>query len=173
MARPGCAGALVNADPMPAVLDALVELVAPGQDGTSGIRTATAPGLEGVQVFDGPPLGDLEIGDALALGTSMFMDLPAVATEHVGYGGRRTDSFLISGLLQSSTGEVNLAIPRGRAYELLAVFRALIAANLDLGGSCDWARMARHTYRAAQTSSGAIALIEFAIRVDATRFEGA
>lgn len=154
-------------------LDAMVALCASGPI-LGVVRAGTAPGLEGVNVFDGPPLGDVDQVGALALGVSMYPDLSAaIDDERPGYGGRRSETFLISGLAQASTGEVDLSIPRRRVYAVLAAFRVQLVEHPDLDGACDWARLARHTYRPVQTERGAIAQLEFTVRVDATRFEGA
>ncbi|OJY47600.1 MAG: hypothetical protein BGP03_33245 [Pseudonocardia sp. 73-21] len=164
-------GAVVS-EPVAAVLDAMLALIAAPADG-SGVRAGTAPGLEGVQVFDGPPLGEVEVGDALALGLSIEDVSAASGEERPGWGGRRTESHVVAGLVQSSTGGVDVAVSRVRAYQLLDALRAVLVANLDLSGTCDWARLVRSTYRPVQTAGGCLVLIEFAIRVDATRFEGA
>lgn len=158
--------------PVTAALDALVTLVAGPADG-NGVRVGTASGLEGVQVFDGPPLNDPDVGDALALGLSIDDVSAALGDERPSWGGRRTESHLLTGLVQSSSGGVDIATSRARAYALLDAFRAVLVANLDLSGTCDWARLVRTTYRPVQTGDGCLVLIEFAIRVDATRFEGA
>lgn len=158
--------------PVAAVLDALVALVAGPADG-NGVRVGTATGLEGVQVFDGPPLNDPDIGDALALGLSIEDVSAASGEERPGWGDRRIESHSVTGLVQSSSGGVDVSASRLRAYALLDALRAVLVANRDLGGVCDWARLVRSTYRPVQTPDGCLVLIEFAIRVDATRFEGA
>jgi hypothetical protein len=158
--------------PVAAALDAMLALVAAAPD-ENGARVGTATGLVGVQVFDGPPLSDVEVGDALALGLSIEDVSAALGDERPSWGGRRSESHDITGLVQSSSGGVDIAASRARAYELLGAVRAVLGANLDLGGVCDWARLVRTTYRPVQVADGSLVLIEFTIRVDATRFEGA
>ena len=168
MARPGAV--LVSA-PIPAALDALIGLIASEPD-HNGLLVGTAPGLEGVQIFDGPVLSGVD-SDALGLGISIEDVSAASGEERPGFGDRRTESHDITGLVQSSTGGVDIGTPRARAYELLDALRAVLVANRDVGGTCDWARLVRSTYRPVQVADGCLVLIEFAIRVDATRFEGA
>lgn len=158
--------------PVAAALDALLALVASPLD-RNGLRFGTAAGLEEVQVFDGPVLSDVEIGDALALGLAIEDISAAYGEERPGYGDRREESHSVTGLVQSSSGGVDIATSRQRAYALLDALRTVLVANRDLGGVCDWARLIRSTYRPVQTPDGCLVLIEFAIRVDATRFEGA
>lgn len=152
--------------PAPACIQALLDLIGPAD--AAGVRVGVAE-LDGVRVFDGPPLADVDDPDVIALGLSIFEGAVPVqgATRH-GFGAS-TEVFVLTGLTQSWSGEVGMATPRARAYELLTLLGALLDRNRDLGGVCDWARIARHTYRPVQAPSGALALIEFAIQVDATR----
>jgi hypothetical protein len=159
------------ADPVAAALDAILALVAAPPD-KNGVRVGTAAGLEGVTVYDGPPLADVEMGDALALGLSIEDISAAQGDETPTWGGTRDESHDVTGLIQSASGDVDLSTQRARAYELLAALRAVLIANRDLGGVCDWARLIRSTYRPIQGLDGSLALIEFTVRVDARRFEG-
>lgn len=158
--------------PVAAALDALLGLVS--EVDANGVRVGlAAAGFGGVQVFDGPPLNDPDVGDALALGLAIEDISAAYGDERPGFGDRRIESHSVTGLVQSSTGGVDIAASRARAYELHDALRAVLVANRDLDGLCSFARLIRSTYRPVQTPDGCLVLIEFAIRVDATRFEGA
>lgn len=158
--------------PVAAALDALLGLVS--EVDTNGVRVGLASaGFGEVQVFDGPPLADQEIGDALALGLAIEDISAAYGDERPRFGERREESHSITGLVQSSSGGVDISASRARAYELHDALRDVLVANRSLDGAWDFARLIRSTYRPVQTPDGCLVLIEFAIRVDATRFEGA
>lgn len=156
--------------PAPQCIENLLSRLGP--EDADGVRMGVGEFAD-VRIFDGPPLADIENPDVIAIGLSIE-DIAAAQGETVhGWGGQRQEPFVLTGLTQSWSGEVAMAARRARVYELLRLLGVVLKTDQTLGGACDWARIVRHTYRPVQTPSGALALIEFAIRVDATRFEGA
>lgn len=151
----------MSTHPIPAVVDALVAAV------------RAAPAFSEVHVDDGPPVTGHEQHDAIAIGFDITELTPAASNVRQGFGGRRDESYGLSCLIDSSSGDPSaLAAHRRRAYELLDAVGDLLAENPNLNGTCNWARVTRHSYRPGQAEDGAGALIEFGVQVDATRFQG-
>lgn len=146
--------------PVPAAMDKLLELY----------RGAPALGGGKVRIDDGPPVDGLDRGDALGVGLGV-QDAATGVTTSFDYAGQ-TDTFDIGCVAQSWSGSTELALLRTRVYEMFGAATRLVELNRDLGGAVTWARVTRHTYRAVQDEDGALALIEFTVRVDAHR-EGA
>jgi len=158
-------------EPVDDAVNAILGLLGPAPD-ANGVRTATAAGVAGWQVFDGPPLADIENPDVIGVGLAVEGGAAAVGETRREIGGRHVESFTVSCAVQSWSGDTAMSGMRVRAYGGFRAVRDVLVANRDLGGVCDWARVVRHTYRPVQGPDGALALIDFAIRVDATRFEG-
>mgnify|MGYP001469379871 CR=1 FL=1 len=150
------------AHPAVEVLDALLELVGPAD--ADGVRYGTGQ-LAGVRVFDGPSLADLEDVDVLALGLG-------VDAVNAGLGQTRPETFELTGLAQNVSGDVDQAARRARAFVLFDALRSLLVADPTVGGRCMRAYLARWAYRPEQGPAGSSAVVTFAIRVDARRFEG-
>lgn len=157
------------AHPVVEVLDALLELVGPAD--ADGVRYGTGA-LANVRVFDGPSLADLEDLDVLALGLGVDQVAAGTGATRPGWGTDRTETFDVTGLAQSVSGEVDMSARRARAFELLDAFRSLLVADPTIGGTCMRAYVARWAYRPEQGPAGSSAVVTFAIRVDARRFEG-
>ena len=157
------------AHPAVEVLDALLELVGPAD--ADGVRYGTGQ-LAGVRVFDGPSLADLEDVDVLALGLGVDAVNAGLGQTRPGYGSDRTETFELTGLAQNVSGDVDQAARRARAFVLFDALRSLLVADPTVGGRCMRAYLARWAYRPEQGPAGSSAVVTFAIRVDARRFEG-
>lgn len=144
------------AHPVPASVDQLLVLF------------RGAPALDGVRVDDGPPVEDMDDGRAIGVGVSVQDVNGAQVTSGYDLGGRN-DSFDIACAAQCWSGDTDMPAMRTQVYALFDLIGALLAANPDLGGVVTWARMVRHAYRPMQDRAGALALIEFTVRVDANR----
>lgn len=147
------------AHPVVAVLDALL------------IEIGIAPALSGVQIFDGPPVAEID-HDAIAVGVSIDDATGATGTTRPGYGTDRTETFDITGFTQAWSGDVDIAARRARAFALLDALRSLLIADPSVGGTCQQAVMTRWAYRPVQGPAGSLAVVNFGIRVNARRFEG-
>lgn len=147
--------------PVPAAIDKLLELY----------RGAPALGSGKVRIDDGPPVDGLDRGDALGVGLGVQDAGSTGVATSFDYAGQ-SDVFDIGCVAQSWSGSTELAPLRTRVYEMFGVAARLVELNRDLGGAVTWARVTRHTYRGMQDEDGALALIEFTVRVDAHR-EGA
>lgn len=159
--------------PLEDVMSALLALVCVQDE--NGPLIGTAAGLEGVQVFDGPALTTVEVGGpgVLAVGLSLEEAAAAFGDDTPGWGGRREVSYDLGCVVQVATGDTDMAPPRAAVLGLFEAFRAVLVENEDLGGVCTRARVASWRYQPVQVPDvGALALIEFTVRVDATRFEG-
>lgn len=142
--------------PVPAAIDQLLVLF------------RGAPALDGVRVDDGPPVDDLDEGAAIGVGLGVQEASAAQVTSGYDLAGRNDTMDLLC-VAQCWSGDRDPAPLRARTYELFDVVGALLALNPDLGGAVTWARVARHSYRPVQGPDGAMAVIEFTVRVDANR----
>lgn len=158
------------AHPAVEVLAALLQLVGPAA--ADGVRYGTGA-LAGVRVFDGPTLADVDDVDVLALGLGIDELAASTGVTRPGWGNDRTETFDVAGLVQSISGEVDMAPRRARAFVLFDAFRSLLVADPTIGGTCMRAYLARWAYRPEQGPAGSSAVVTFAVRVDARRFEGA
>jgi hypothetical protein len=158
----------VTAHPAPAVIDALYA------------RCVAATPLTGVRLFDGPPLeedpplSEPEDNDVVAVGLSLVPLLAVASGERrAGWGEDRTERFDLACLAQSfSDDPQTLPAARLRTFTLLDAVGTLLDTDPTLGGACDRAQLATWSYRPLQLDIGVLAIVDFAIRVDATRFEG-
>jgi hypothetical protein len=158
--------------PLDDVMTALLGLLVPAGEDANQVLTATATGLEGVRVFDGPPVNAPAELEYLVLGLSMDQDASVNGQDVQGWGGRRDVSYGITNLLQVMSGDTTVATVRRRLLQLLDAFGALLRADESLGGVCTRAWLSEWRYQAVESAKGATALIEFTVGVDAVRFEG-
>lgn len=168
-----------SAHPIPATIDALVA------------TWSTHPNLayldergrrRHLQVTDGPPLAGSDEPRYLIVGVgsqtfastgSPFAGAQAAESRAgFGHGGRRTIPVEVACQLAVWTGDVEMAVVRAEVFVVLEALGAILAADRTLGGVVDWARILRANYQPAQSPDGAVALIDFAVQAEATRFEG-
>ncbi|MFG2144130.1 hypothetical protein ACGFRG_08010 [Streptomyces sp. NPDC048696] len=144
---------------VPRVVDALVALF------------RAVPSLTGVQVIDGPPLGDMADADLIAIGWDPTSDLAAEFTQSFNAAGARTrdEDISITGWAESWTGDTDVAARRRRAFELLAAIEAALRATdtnqqaPTLGGTVLWAHLTRGVFQQMATDRGVRAGIAFTI----------
>lgn len=148
--------------PVPETIDALLALW----------RAEPELGGGKVRVDDGPPVDGIDVGDALGVGLGVQDATGSQVATSYGYGSRE-HGFDVTCVAQSWSGDTDLAAVRTRVYEMLGAAQRALDLFRDLGGVVDWARVTRHTYRGTRDEAGALALIEFTVRVDAHRDEGA
>ncbi|WP_395109785.1 hypothetical protein [Actinomadura sp. SCN-SB] len=139
---------------VPAALDALV----------SGL-TAAVPD---VQISDGQPI-TTEV-DVICIGFSGVAGEPGVESTRTREQLAREpdrESYDISCLASTFSGDTDAKAVRDRVYELLQAVADYLALNPTLGGVVMQTRLSAETYTPWQTDEGAIADIRFVIHVDA------
>jgi hypothetical protein len=132
-------------------------------------RLRVAPELAGVRVDNGPQVGGIDVNDVIAVGVTV-VDAPTAASDPV-YGlGSVSETFDVECAIQSWSGDTDIQPRMERAFELLDAVAAVLAQDPHLGlPEQVWdARIARWQYQPMQ-DDGALALIEFAVRVSADR----
>ena len=129
------------------------------------------PGLAKVMILQGPPVADVDDSDVLAVGLSVESFVPAQGTERVGWGGQRHHSFDIRCFVQSWSGDTEMEPRIERAFELFELCAADVRANPTLSGAVERAQVGLWRFRPAESRSGASALVEFTIRVNARSFD--
>lgn len=131
------------------------------------------PALPEDAVLDGPAPAYFDEPDVIAIGVSLVEVADATGILVSDFGGGQTERFDLACLAQAYTDDrEDLATARARAFALFDAVRDAVAAAPDLDGACDRAVVSSWAYRpvlAADGSDGALALIEFTVRVDATR----
>lgn len=143
---------------VPAAVDALLGLV----------RGAFAG--QAVRVDDGPPITDLDEPDAIGVGVSVETGAPGTA--HRGFHVGSTDeSFGLTCVAQSWSGDTELATRRTRVFELLDTVDTVLEQTPDLGlpGRVIDARIESWDYRPIQDGRGCLALVEFTVRINTYR----
>lgn len=142
------------ASTIPAVLDHLL--------------ASWALALPGVQVVDGQPLAPEP--DVVCVGFTGDPGEPAVeATEDRGQlaPGADRERYDITCLASSLKGGTDARAVRVRAFELVEAIRADLQRDLRLGGLVMSARLAVLSLTAYQSPDGAVATVQFAVRIDA------
>lgn len=148
----------MSSHPAPAAIAALADLV----------RLAAPPG---VQVDDGEPVADLDVPDAIGIGIDVGDVASASATVEYAAASEQ-QPFDVACLVQSASGDTDLATVRARAFELLDVVGAVLAASPDLGlpGVVWDARIPGWSLRSVRLrEKGVLAVIEFPVRINAYR----
>ena len=128
-----------------------------------------APGLAGVDVFDGPPTTG-ENPDYICIGHDPTDPLNAVEAEQVpaSLGNRaREESYEILCSLAAWSGDDVMATRRVRAMELFAAVEAWLRTNITLGGTVRTAQISSYSLLQEQTEEGASAGLRFRIACSA------
>jgi hypothetical protein len=144
---------------IPAAIDALLEIV------------GAAPDLAGVQVIDGPPVGDMSEQDYLSIGWQPDSEEAVQMVQDFNAAGARTrdEDFTILCWLDTWTGDSDVKARRDRAFALLAVIEDAIRASgasptaPTLNGTVLWAHLTGALLKQANTDQGTRAGIAFTV----------
>ncbi|MGD6761354.1 hypothetical protein ACOKM5_20685 [Streptomyces sp. BH097] len=130
-----------------------------------------APGMTGVDVVDGPPLGDQADQDLVAVGWSPNGDQAVEIAQNFNAAGARSrdEDFSITGWIDSWAGDLEVAVVRARVFELFGVIEQAVRASgpnptaPTLNGAVLWAHLTRGLLRQALTEQGVKASLEFTV----------
>jgi hypothetical protein len=128
-------------------------------------------GLSGVQVLDGPPVGDQSDQDYVAVGWQDGSEESVQIVQDFNAAGARTrdENFAILCWLDTWTGDSDVSARRVRAFALLAVIENAIRATAGapnaptLNGSVMWAHLTNAVLKQANTDQGVRVGIAFTI----------
>lgn len=128
-------------------------------------------GLSGVQVLDGPPVGDMADQDYVAVGWQPDSDEAVQIVQTFAYAGARArdEEFAILCWLDTWTGDSDVRARRLRAFELLAVVENAIRASganpeaPTLSNSVLWSQFTAGVLKQANTDQGVRAGIAFTV----------
>lgn len=118
-----------------------------------------------VQVMDGPSDDDVGM-DVVAIGLTAETDVTD-AVENIAGLETYLEVFDLLCLVRSWTGDDDLAARRTRAFALLDVVVAAVAADPTLDGTVTRARVSNVSYHPARIPSGAVASVTFRVRIEA------
>lgn len=144
---------------VPAAVDALLTIL------------QADPGLDAVDVVDGPPGPDLTNGDRIHIGYRPSGDVAVQLQQSFNAAGARTrdETFTINGYIESRSGDTDMAEKRVRVYALLAEIENALRATTavptapTLNGTVLWAELTTGSLIQAQTTSGALAGLDFTV----------
>lgn len=130
-----------------------------------------AAGLSGVEVIDGPPVGDMSATEFVAVGWQPDGEESVQILQDFNAAGARTrdEDFAILCWLDTWTGDSDVSARRVRAFELLAAVETAIRASGSsptaptLNGSVLWAHLTNAALKQANTDQGVRAGIAFTI----------
>lgn len=158
------------ADPVDAVITGLVAAWT-GAPELVYDRDGVAVALD---VFDGPPLHNLDAWRAVLVGQSaQYLPGGAQANQRHGFGDVRRAQVDVVSELRVWSGDTDVAALRGVALGVLGDLDALVRADHTLGQVADWVRLTRWTYEIEppeQVGQGFRVTVEFTYRADTTRF---
>lgn len=140
---------------IPAAVDALYDLV------DAQMRVFD----EDVQVLDGPSTDDIG-RDIVAVGISVDDNSMDADLEPAGLATYR-ESFDLTNMVRSWTGDNDLQARRLRAFELYEEVAKVVKANPRLNDTVAWARIATVSYLPSRLPEGALATVTFRVRIDA------
>ena len=124
-------------------------------------------GATGVQVVDGPPTANVR-GDVIAVGIGL-QESPDVAAETTVAGlVAQRETFTVSCLARSWSGNNDISTQRRRTYALVDQARAVIGADQTLGGRVSRARWAGSTYQPSRTDKAQL-VVDVLFRVEVTQ----
>jgi len=143
------------------VPDALAALVA---------MFATAPGLDGVEVIDGPPVKDSSALESVAVGYSPSDGVDAVEMTS-GFGdlgsSRDRESYTVHCTLGVLNGDRDTLTARTRAYQLYDAVGFVITDDPTLRKTVMKASLGAHNFAQNDTNGGLLARVDFSVTVDA------
>jgi hypothetical protein len=128
-------------------------------------------GLSGVQVLDGPPVGDQSDQDYVAVGWQPDGEESVQIVQDFNAIGARTrdENFAILCWLDTWTGDSDVSARRARSFELLAVIENAIRATAGapnaptMSSSVLWAHLTNAVLKQANTDQGVRVGIAFAV----------
>lgn len=120
----------------------------------------------------GPLRADLDEMDAVGIGVDAGTEEgePARAQTLRGIRTRR-DTQDITCVAQSLNGDDDLAVAARRAFALMAEVESLLPQLVEAVGAVWEAVVATYAYRPVRTEQGALAVLEFVVRVEAMEQE--
>jgi len=129
------------------------------------------PALSGVDVLDGPPVGEPSGRDVISIGHALD-DADDVAGSAAwawhATGGQVDETSEIRCAVQSVSGSVDLAVPRARAFAILDVVQSALRADWTAGIDGAWSiDVSAGTVRQAQTELGSGCRVEFTVTIHA------
>lgn len=144
---------------VPGAITALLEI----------LRAASA--LSGVQVLDGPPVGDQSAQDYVAVGYQEGAEEAVQMAQDFNAAGARTrdEAFDILCWIDTWTGDSDMSVRRARAYALLAVIEDVLRASganptaPTLNGAVQWAHLTSASLRQANTDQGVRVAVAFSV----------
>lgn len=127
-----------------------------------------APALQGVEITDGPPVGDSAATEAISVGWSPSEDVDAAEVNATAMGLAGFPASAEQVIIHCSLGVLNgagdLAAARARAYVLHAAVGQAIAGDATLRGAVASAELGDHSLRQSDTTGGMLARINFPVR---------
>lgn len=130
----------------------------------------TSPGLEGVDVVDGPPRTDSSALEVMCIGYSPSADVDAVDMTG-GFGdlgsSRDREQFTVRCSVAVLNGDRDTLAARLRAYALYDAAGFVIADDPTLRKSVMNARLSTHTLHQMDTTGGILVRIDFGVDADA------
>lgn len=129
-----------------------------------------APGLAGVEVFDGPVVTDSGQQEAVTVGLGDQEDPTAVEGQNAREGlaaAPDREQYTIRCAVIVRDGGGNIAPARRRAYELLGEIGGVLAADQRLGNTVMIAQLGSWSLAQEQDAKGALVTLAFNVDVDA------
>lgn len=136
-------------------------------------RWRALPGLEGVQILDGPPTGDQSDAEYISVGWqgTESGDLAVEGQQEFNSAGARTrdETFRIGCWIDTWNGDKDVGARRRRAYELYAVLENSLRATSaapdapTLDGAVLWSELTTSALRQASTDQGVRAALAFTV----------
>ena len=136
---------------VPAAIDALLAILRTGLDPND------------LTVLDGPTLNDVP-EDVVFVGYQPGADAAVAVQQDFAYAGarRRDEEFEIHGLIESRSGDTDMAARRARAFEILGLIETALRATdaapeaPTLNGTVLWAHLTAGSLLQDQTPDGAV-----------------
>ncbi|MBD0707392.1 MULTISPECIES: hypothetical protein [unclassified Streptomyces] len=130
-----------------------------------------SPTLSNVRVVDGPPAVNLSDRRILYVGWQPDTQMAVTLEQDFNAAGARSrdETFVIAGYIEARGGEKTMSVRRAEAFDILsAVETALRATDAaptapTLNGTVLWAHLTAGDLSQQQTSSGALAGLNFAL----------
>ncbi|MFF9285395.1 hypothetical protein [Streptomyces griseosporeus] len=130
-----------------------------------------SPPIPDADVFDGPPVDDVNLQDFIAVGWVPDGDQAAELNQTFNAAGARTrdEDFVITGWIDTWSGDTDFTTVRTRAFQLLGELEQRIRAtgtNPDaptLNGAVLWAHLTAGVLRQTHTEQGVRAALSFAV----------
>lgn len=140
-----------------------------------------APGLEGVDVYDGPVVSESKATAAISVGftgermsqTGAYPETTEAAVEvssapaSLAGPADQAEQYTVQNMLAVLDGSRDVTAARTRAYKLLAAAGQAVTGDKTLGGAVAMARPGDHSLTQEQGQRGALVTIMFEVTVSA------